>query len=52
MAERFSEELGVGVATFKEMVYLPDEERFEEVSNLPPAALSDETSFQTLARQL
>jgi sulfate adenylyltransferase len=38
LVERFGEELGVGVVPFKELVYLPDEGRFDEVSNVPPGA--------------
>ena len=32
LAESFSDELGVAVVPFRMMVYLPDEERYEEVS--------------------
>ncbi|MBI4640836.1 MAG: bifunctional sulfate adenylyltransferase/adenylylsulfate kinase [Candidatus Tectomicrobia bacterium] len=35
LVERFSEELGVGVVPFQELVYLPEEERYEEVSKVP-----------------
>lgn len=38
LAEQFQEELGVGVVPFREMVYLPDEDRYEEVSRLAPEA--------------
>jgi sulfate adenylyltransferase len=34
LVEKHSEELGVGLHLSSELVYLPDEERFEEVSNL------------------
>lgn len=33
---RFVEELGVGVMPFRELVYLPGEDRYEEVSRLSP----------------
>ena len=33
-----SEELGVGVVPFRELVYLTDEERYEEVSKIPDSA--------------
>lgn len=33
---RFTGELGVGVIPFEELVYLPDEERYEEISKVPP----------------
>ena len=34
LVERFSEELGVGVVPFAELVYLPDQDRYEEVSKI------------------
>lgn len=36
MVEQFSEELGMGVVPFQEMVYLPREEKYVEVSSVPP----------------
>ncbi|HEY80080.1 MAG TPA: bifunctional sulfate adenylyltransferase/adenylylsulfate kinase [Caldilineae bacterium] len=38
LAESFSEELGVNVVPFKMLVYLPDEDRYEEIDKLPPNA--------------
>jgi sulfate adenylyltransferase len=38
LVERYSAELGVGVVPFEELVYLPDEERYEEVSRVSPRA--------------
>ncbi len=35
LVERFSEEIGVGVVPFDEIVYLPNEDRYEEVSKVP-----------------
>jgi len=35
---RFRDELGVGVVPFRELVYLPDEDRYEEVSRVPDRA--------------
>ena len=35
LVQSFSEELGVGVIPFREFVYLPEEERYEEVSKIP-----------------
>jgi sulfate adenylyltransferase len=35
---KFSEELGVKLVLFDELVYLPDEERYEQVSRLPNGA--------------
>lgn len=36
LVARFSEELGVKMVPFRELVYLPDEERYEEISRIPP----------------
>ena len=33
---RFEDELGVVMVPFRELVYIPDEERYEEVSKIPP----------------
>jgi sulfate adenylyltransferase len=38
LVQRFSEELGVHMVPFSELVYLPGEDRYEEVSRLPPGA--------------
>ena len=38
LVEHYSAELGVGVIPFEELVYLPDEERYEEVSRVSPQA--------------
>jgi sulfate adenylyltransferase len=35
---RFQEELGIGMLPFGEMMYLPDEDRYEEVTRIPPTA--------------
>jgi sulfate adenylyltransferase len=35
LVEKHSKELGVGVVPFRELVYLPDEERYEEISKVP-----------------
>ncbi len=35
MVSRFSEEIGVGVVPFRDMVYLPDEDRYIEVDDVP-----------------
>ena len=34
MAEKFSDELGVGIISFDEMVYLPEENRYEEIGKI------------------
>lgn len=36
LVARFSEELGVAMIPFREMVYLPEEGRYEETSRVPP----------------
>ena len=36
MVARFSEEIGVGMVPFREFVYLPDDDRYEEVSRVAP----------------
>lgn len=36
LLQQYSEELGVGMVPFRELVYLPGEDRYEEVSNVPP----------------
>jgi sulfate adenylyltransferase len=38
LVEHYRAELGVGVVPFEELVYLPDEERYEEVSRVSPRA--------------
>ena len=38
LVQQFSAELGIGVVPFQELVYLPEEERYEEVSKIPPRA--------------
>jgi sulfate adenylyltransferase len=35
LVERFREEIGVGVIPFRELVYLPEEDRYEEVTRIP-----------------
>jgi sulfate adenylyltransferase len=36
LVEQFSEEIGVGVVPFQMLVYLPEEERYEEISKVSP----------------
>jgi sulfate adenylyltransferase len=38
LAEKHSEEMGVKVVPFRMLVYLPDEDRYEEVTKVPPDA--------------
>ncbi len=37
LALRYAHELGVGVVPFGELVYIPEERRYEEVSQVPPS---------------
>jgi sulfate adenylyltransferase len=41
---RHSEELGVGMIPFRQLVYLPDEDRYEEVSRIPQETRTAEIS--------
>ena len=38
LVQEYSEEIGVKVVPFRMLVYLPDEERYEEVTNVPDEA--------------
>lgn len=38
LVSRFSEEIGVTMVPFEELVYLPDEDRYEEASKVPAGA--------------
>ncbi len=38
MLEQYADELGVKPIQFKELIYLPDEDRYEEVSKIPEGA--------------
>jgi sulfate adenylyltransferase len=38
LVQKFSDEIGVGVMPFQELVYLPEEERYEEVFKIPASA--------------
>lgn len=38
LVESMSDELGMKVVTFQELVYLPDEDRYEEVTRIPDGA--------------
>lgn len=44
MLQRHSEELGVKAVPFRQLVYLPDEDRYEEVSNIPPTTRTADIS--------
>jgi sulfate adenylyltransferase len=38
LVEHYRDELGVGVVPFRELVYLPEEQRYEEISKVPEQA--------------
>jgi sulfate adenylyltransferase len=38
LVQQYSAELGVGMVPFRELVYLSDEERYDEISNIPAHA--------------
>jgi len=38
LVDKYSDEIGVNVVPFRMLVYLPDEERYEEVTNVPEDA--------------
>ncbi len=38
LVQRFSDELGIGMIPFRELVYLPEEKRYEEISRVPAQA--------------
>lgn len=40
LAEQYAGEIGVKPIRFREMVYVPDEDRYEETSKLPPGAVT------------
>jgi sulfate adenylyltransferase len=40
LVERFAEELGIRVVSFRELVYLPDEGRYEDISKVTSSACS------------
>lgn len=37
LAEKYSRELGIAILPFGEMLYLPDDNRYEEVAKIPPS---------------
>lgn len=51
LVERYSEELGVGTVPFREFVYLPNEDRYEEVSRVPPGSLTASISGTQVREQ-
>jgi sulfate adenylyltransferase len=38
LVAKYAEEIGVEMVPFKELVYLPEEDRYEDVSKIPPGA--------------
>src|SRR5215475_6182441 len=51
LLQRYSAELGVCVAPFRELLYLPDEERYEEVSQIPPGTHTSSISGTQVREQ-
>ena len=51
LVERYGEEVGVGVVPFSEVVYLPDEDRYEEASRVPPGAATRSLSGTQVREQ-
>ena len=48
---QYAGELGMGMVPFRELVYLPDEERYEEVSKVPPQASTASISGTQIREQ-
>lgn len=44
LVAQYAEELGVGMVPFRQLVYLPDEDRYEEVSRIPQATRTADIS--------
>jgi sulfate adenylyltransferase len=51
LVERFQEEMGVGMVRFSELVYLPDEERYEEVTKVAPRTVTASISGTQVREQ-
>lgn len=51
LVEKYTLELGVGVVSFTELVYLPDEDRYEEVSRVPTGVRSASISGTELREE-
>ena len=50
LVERHASELGVAVVPFRELVYLPDEDRYEEDSRIPPGTRTASISGTAVRR--
>jgi sulfate adenylyltransferase len=51
LMEKHAKELGMGMVPFRELVYLPDEERYEEVGKVPPDATTASISGTQVREQ-
>ena len=51
LVERFQDEVGVGMVRFSELVYLPEEERYEEVTKVPPNTVTASISGTQVREQ-
>ena len=51
LVERFQEEMGVGMVRFSELVYLPEEERYEEVTKVAPNTVTASISGTQVREQ-
>ena len=51
LVERFQEEMGVGMVRFSELVYLPEEERYEEVTKVDPQVVTASISGTQVREQ-
>src|SRR5438309_3557492 len=51
LLQRYSAELGVRMVPFRELVYLPDQERYEEVSRIPSGARTTSISGTQVREQ-
>src|SRR5215468_9649875 len=52
LVDRFRPETGVGVVPFRELLYLPDEARYEEVSKIRPDARTASMSAAQIREEL
>ena len=51
LLQRYSTELGVNMVPFRELLYLPDEERYEEVSRIPSGTRTTSISGTQIREQ-
>ena len=51
LVQEYSDELGVGVIPFRALVYLPEEDRYEEVTKVPPGVRTESISGTQVREQ-